>query len=541
MDERLVEHWLTSVNELAYQIPFCEVLLAEGYEVLYVSTHGRGEHGKDVVARRDDGVLCSFQLKGGDLLLSEWRKIRGEIEELVQLPIRVPGVDESEPHVPHLVTNGEVRGDALENMRRYIDAWERKGHPRLELWQRHTLVKKFVDAQGRYLPSRLVDFRAFVELYVGSFIDPLPRDRFAGLLAALVATDRIGNTALKRTRALAATGVVAAYVLEQFERAGNHVAAAEGWTVVAATVFHVAERDDLPEAAYGASLRLVWRALWRNLEACEAETLASGSFVGPTSNLADGVVYGARVVITLGWLAAAQLLRTRFPEHVARVSTAPAPATPAVLRLVEREWPGARFTGEVDWPYVAVLGLYVERVRHAGEAEALCELWVRAVLAANRGTRARGIAPPYWSHERVLRRGHGMLAPTEDEVFAGHSYTALAALDMLVRRMRRQLVASLWPAVTRLNACDFVPDTAADAFVWRAPTGELRSGHPGPAASWAAWREMSAQVATSDVPPTLRRHPEWLLPFLLTYPHRANRALSGFADAVIGQRARLVP
>ena len=541
MDERLVEHWLTSVNELAYQLPFCEVLLAEGYEVLYVSAHGRGEHGKDVVARRADGVLCSFQLKGGDVRLGEWRDIRGEVEELVQLPVRVPGVDEAESHVPHLVTNGEVRGDAVESIQRYVDAWVDKGHPRLEVWQRHTLVKKFVDAQGRYLPNRLVDFRAFVELYVGSFLDPLPREQFARLLGALVAADQIGDTDLKRARALAAVAVVAGYVLEQYERAENHVAALEGWTVVAATVLHVAERDALSEARYRPTLGLVWLALWRNFARFEREVLASESFFTSSSSLADGVVYGARVLMTLGWLGAAQLLRVRFPEQVARASAGPAADTRAVVHIVEREWPGARITGEVDWPYLTALGLYMEHVRHAGEAEALFGLWVRAVLAANRGAQPPGIAPPYWLHERVLRRRHGMLPPSEDERFADHTYTVMSALDMLVRRMRRRLVASFWPAVTHLNACDFVPDAAADAFVWQTRTGELRSGHPGPEASWAAWRAAAGEVAASAVPATLVRHPEWLLPFLLTYPHRANRALSTYTDAVIGRRARVVP
>ena len=46
MQEKLVENWLTNVNELSYQLPFCEVLVARGYDVIHVSSHGRGEHGK---------------------------------------------------------------------------------------------------------------------------------------------------------------------------------------------------------------------------------------------------------------------------------------------------------------------------------------------------------------------------------------------------------------------------------------------------------------------------------------------------------------
>ena len=127
MHEKLVEHWLTSANELGYQIPFCEVLIARGFEIIHVSTHGRGEHGKDIIARSANGGLWTFQLKGGDIALSDWRRMRTEVAELVELPVRFPGVSESEAHTPVLVTNGEIRGDAIENIKRYAKLWRKNG------------------------------------------------------------------------------------------------------------------------------------------------------------------------------------------------------------------------------------------------------------------------------------------------------------------------------------------------------------------------------------------------------------------------------
>lgn len=186
MYERLVENWLTSVNELGYQLPFCETLVAEGWTVLHVSTHGRGEHGKDIVARNPDGALCAFQLKGGDIALPAWRGMREEVAELVQLPVRLASVAESEPHRPYLVTNGEIRGDAEENIIRYRDLWVEGGSPRLEVWSRWVILQRFLDAQGAFLPSALPEFRRFVELYVGSFDSPFPRKEFAELVEPLV-------------------------------------------------------------------------------------------------------------------------------------------------------------------------------------------------------------------------------------------------------------------------------------------------------------------------------------------------------------------
>src|SRR6478609_1240366 len=86
MIEKLIENWLINVHELGYQIPFCEVLLTEKHSVLHVSKHGRGEHGKDIIARDQRGQLFAYQLKEGDITLNDWRTIRDEIEELVRLP-----------------------------------------------------------------------------------------------------------------------------------------------------------------------------------------------------------------------------------------------------------------------------------------------------------------------------------------------------------------------------------------------------------------------------------------------------------------------
>jgi hypothetical protein len=134
--ERLIEHWLTNVNELGYQIPLCEALLADGCTILHVSRHGRAEHGKDIIARDASGLLTTFQLKGGDINLAEWRSIRGEVEELVQLPVMLPGISPGEDHQPILVTNGELRGDAISSIREYAEVWKRKGSRSLEVWQK---------------------------------------------------------------------------------------------------------------------------------------------------------------------------------------------------------------------------------------------------------------------------------------------------------------------------------------------------------------------------------------------------------------------
>jgi len=71
MNERLVENWLISVNEKTFQIPFCQMLTAEGYTVLHLSRHGPFEEGKDVIALDPAGTPCAFQLKGAKGKISQ--------------------------------------------------------------------------------------------------------------------------------------------------------------------------------------------------------------------------------------------------------------------------------------------------------------------------------------------------------------------------------------------------------------------------------------------------------------------------------------
>jgi hypothetical protein len=526
--EKLVEHWLTNVNELGYQIPLCEALLAHGYTILHVSRHGRGEHGKDVIARDPAGHLTTFQLKGGDINLSAWRSIRGEVEELVQLPVMLPGVAPHEPHAPILVTNGELTGDAVQNIREYVDAWQRAGYPRMEIWQKGQLLQQFLSAHGSYVPSRsLSDFRTFVELYVADFRDRLPRQRFATFIFNLYPVD---GTRIQKRRALESALLTGDYIIGQYHANANHVAALEGWTILAAMIMYAAERDALPEASYVPSLNLVETAFRRSAAAFQEEILASPNLISPQYMLGeDPEVRGARVMLVLGWLTALW--------HQARLTGDDAP--PTIAALVKRELPQLKFLTEADWPYLMSVVQFVERQHSATSGELVLSSWIDAILTSNRGEEAPGMPSPYWLQEQALELLYDKLAPGEKERFSPHTYTVHSAVDMLVRRMCRRTVGMYWRPISKLSFCDFVPDHLSDWFQWRNRNGDSRIMLLPLSKSWKEWRTETQSVNGALIPQVLLRHREWLLPFLLTYPHRANRQMCAVIDAVHAERADL--
>jgi len=112
--ERAIESWLTRTNERNYQAAFCQVLMHQGHRVLHSSSHGPMEQGKDIITVDPDGNYHAYQTKTGNIGLSEWREISGEIQELVELPIDYPGVDKASGHRAYLIANGQIFGPGQE-------------------------------------------------------------------------------------------------------------------------------------------------------------------------------------------------------------------------------------------------------------------------------------------------------------------------------------------------------------------------------------------------------------------------------------------
>ena len=533
MQEKLVEHWLTSVNELTYQLPLCEVLLAHGYAVLHVSKHGRGEHGKDIIARDPNGALTTFQLKGGDINLGAWRDIRGEVEELVELPVMLPGIDPAEPHSPVLVTNGELRGDAIPNIREYSDLWHARGSGRLIVWQKTELLQKFISAHGTFLPTSLKDFRTFVELYVSDFTDRLPRERFAQFIFSLYPSD---GTAIQKRRALQSAVLIGDYIIGQYENATNHVAALEGWTILAMLVLFAAERDGLAPDAYRPTLSLITIGFDRSARGFLREVATSEHFVSPRAVIAEEpAIRGARGVLVLGWAAALW--------HRARVRGEDREDEPFfrdIRRIMVRELKYIALNTEADWPYILSIVLFAERAENARAGEAGLHRWIEAVLRNNRTDDSNGFPSPYWLQEKALALRYGKLAPADVESFHSHTFTVHSALDMLVRRLCRQAVRGYWKRVSKLTFCDVIPDHPWGWFLWRCEEADSRIALLPLSKSWAEWRRETANVQANLVPRTLLEHRDWLLPFALVYPHRVNRNLTAVLDAIAGERAALV-
>ena len=150
--ERVVENWLTSVNERQYQIPFANSSLLKEKRSNTSRLTASVSRARDVITMARDGTPCAYQLKAGRVALTDWRKDHGEINELVTYPIDHPSVRSKKQHRPYFVTNGTVADPVLSAIVSANRFWVRNGAKPLQLVAQDELVSRFVKAHGTTFP-----------------------------------------------------------------------------------------------------------------------------------------------------------------------------------------------------------------------------------------------------------------------------------------------------------------------------------------------------------------------------------------------------
>jgi hypothetical protein len=275
--ERIVENWLTSASERSFQIPFCQLLSSQGERLLYIASHGQFEKGKDVITELPSGQLRAYQMKGGDIKLTQWRDIDKQINNLVELPIQLPSVSSDGWHEPFLVTNGRVEDTVLDYINTANQGWSRRKFPfPLRTIEKSNLVRQFTELHGTFLPKETKDFQALLSLILRDGRAPLNKSAFAAFIEGTL--DIKAEKIAKRdgSRAITSCLLLTSYILGTSTEASNHWAQFEAWTMVCSYILCLATRHSLDEeywrASYDLALLSARRALDNLVQECEERT-----------------------------------------------------------------------------------------------------------------------------------------------------------------------------------------------------------------------------------------------------------------------------
>jgi hypothetical protein len=533
MQERVIENWLTSANELSFTIPFSQVLALQGHKVVHISPKKATlEQGKDIISIDPAGVIHCYQLKGDDVTLKRWRdEVKPEIEAMVDLPPQHPSLGRVENWQCHLVVNGEFRGEATREIVDTQNARIAEGRRSFTTVVRGELLAAFTSEYGKYLPREPGDFASFIDLYREPGLEPLDRPAYSRFLEQFFG---FSNSAKKLPannevrQQINAAIVSASYLLSEKYRSQNHVAIIEGWVSLLAHILAVADRYELDKSYWRASVDLVEQVICETIGDLLDEIEARDHYAQPAPIIySDAYVYKLRVTIVAGYLAAYSLY--------SREEDSENPHTRSIrertVAFLDRALSKGLFVllGEAQVAPLACIALLYATVGDNDKAIDLIRGCTDSILE---GCRKGGVYDPYTDAQEIIRTELEITgSPVEHR--AGLSAFTLEALVLISTYLGdRQYLEARWRQISHVSIQTFIPAKAWQWYLWDRPDGKQESRFPSQTESWLKLREYAVDSSVAQIPALLREDPARIPLFWCLMPHRisgySTRAFQSF-------------
>lgn len=523
MIERVVEDWLTNVNELGYEDAFMHALLAQGHTIVHKQKHGLLELGKDLITKERGGTFCCYQLKGGDIDFDEWNKISGEIQSLVSSPILHPNVLPNAQFSPFLVTNGNITDTVRADIQNRNNVWQQQYKRKLRLVLYGDLLKMFRDLQNAFLPTKPRDFELFLNLYLANKKEPLDTQRFSLLIRSILPEEKLAKAALRRT--LSAATIICNYVISGYEAAGNFYAAAEAWAMLIFHIFRTCEL--LPEVSEETSAPIISLAA-ESLDRCASETIEearkSTSWM-EGDPFVDEQVWPYRQMLLVGIVSAFVISR--------RIAGQPAKFEYELCSLAFRNVSEVSLVGESVAPaiYLAASCMHLRGLQLA--AAELAASTIDTITRRNNVAKEYGTPDPYFSVEDIMKNDLKLDEVFEEDLtFRDRSFCIRQFVEFLVRRNWPQMLRKRWYQISGVDWVVFVPERQIDSYWWHCEKGTTESrrwDHP------QRWSSLVDQATTLAPEPLLMvsRYMELLPYFFVFMPHRFTPELAKALDMKI--------
>ena len=478
--ERILENWLDSSNERTFEVPFCFMLLSQGYTVIHMTRHSSMEMGKDIIAIDPQGVPCAFQLKsspGKRITLTQWRnEIAPQVHDLMLGKIVHPSFPSSTHHRSYLVTNRDLDEEVARAIDDLNRGWENRGHSefRLETIVRGQLLKMALDHTPTLWPAELADVKILLELFLDDGPGPLPKAKVSHLLETTMGlhSNEVPSEA-QLVRTAASSALLCALATSPWSRAENYAAEIEAWMIYIAALLAACERWGITQYEIHNSLEIAKNAIFRLLgKLCEK-------------------------------------LRTR--SH-----------------LVEVVW------GEGAVPQFLAYYWFLKEIDASPNSDFML-MGLLKLIATQNGKQGPSLADPYQNAEDALLEALGFSEKERKESIepSGVSYKAKGLLHLVAKRNWKQHLRGIWPDLTRLAFLEFEPAEPWQHYLWRSEYGTNVSEYPPLTKHWEDLRKEAFDCRDNSLPTILRQHPVLMLLFIMTYPHRATPEAVKWLDKML--------
>lgn len=529
MIERVIENWLTRVNERSFEVPFCQLLAGEGYQVVHLTRHGPAEEGKDILAIAPDGVPCAFQLKGasnGKITQKDWEEFAQQINRLVEIPIMHPSIDRNQPRRVYLVTNGEVDEEVRLEIEHRNLGWVNRGYPQLETIVKGQLLKRFELLHSDLWPLQLTFEKTLLELFLADGTSYLQKAKFANFIQGLLPLSETKVRKSEFARTLASTAIFASYSLAPYEEKSNHVALIEGWTIYLGCLVALVENYGLAESywkeAFAISIFAIEEAF---VNLCEELKTRKSLVEG--NELVDNAFYRGRITWLVGLVSAFALYK-RLEDHNWVIND-------WFKTFVNSHENDLQLWGEAAIPQFLAIFWFSRLVTGTPKPDFLLARLIDSICEANDGKESVGLPDPYHNLGEVALDQIGLSGKTSQEHFRGQSYTLESLIHLFARRNWRQSLRFLWSNITHIHYVEFCPKSAWEFCLWYCENGILRTAQPKMPQSWTELKRKAAEVDISLIPKLFQQYPPLLLLFILVFPHRLTKDVAKFLDDCVSR------
>jgi hypothetical protein len=508
--ERIIENWLNDSNERGYEIPFAQSLISSGYSVLHISSHGPYEQGKDIISIDPDGVPCAFQLKDEKITLNEWRKISGEVTDLIEIPIQHPSIDSSISHRSVLVTNKEITDPARATINSLNEGLKNRNFPPLELITGTQLLRQLIDTHGSYLPVGIEDFHLFLELVLTNGRDNLDKEKFVKFLESFVLSDI--NSEIEIKRMLSSLVLLIQYIFGSFEKEENHIQIVEGWTFFLNYLLYLVVNQDLSEEYWKDTFELIFEKINYQIALLKEEIFERDNFLEPGWD--GGLFYRGRLGLIGGWISAYELVNLEIIEEY--------DIDENVVEFIEDQFDNMWFWGESSTPHFLAMSILLEKYGDESfSVNILTDMLNKLVLENNRYS-GDGFPDPYLCLTDVLEIEYGVFPEEVDKSsFVGYSYHLDPIVKLFVLKCKKSILEAVWKGISYILHSMFVADTFEDFFLYRCKKGNHNEFFYEIPQSWSKLKQISKEKITS-IPPILLEISHYIFYLLLIYPHRLN-------------------
>jgi len=513
MIERVIENWLINSNERGFEIPFVQCLLNEGHTILLTPSHGPFEQGKDIVTIGPNGEAYAYQLKSGDIDLDEWREIRGEVIELVEMPIKYPKPIKKK-HKSYLVTNGDLSPPARQTIIDQNKIWVDNDFEPLEIICKDELLGIFLDNTGDFLPSEINDFSFFLDLYVQTEKGILDKNKYVRFLEDFIRKDFRFKIEIKRT--LSSLVMLCQYILGSFERKKDHIKLVESWTIFMNNLLYIVERENLDDVYWYDTFNLIMDKILSQLEELKKEVIERENYL--ESDWDGGKIISARLTIIGGWLSALELMNKKLVKDYE--------VDKNVCEFVINNLPYMWYWGEYANPYYIMMVKLLQITDNSPFGlKILNDVLARYVLNNNKADCA-GMPDPYVGPSLSLENYFGVADdPIDFKQYIGASYHLSSIISYLVKNEQRAPLEALWKEISYILNQRLIPEKPEDYLLYRIERGDFLSNYFSQPQSYNELLRQATNPIADYIPKVLKNYDFYIYLLLLVYPHRLDQEI----------------